>query len=154
MSVTMEEVLSFLDPEEPNYDAASAALGADALPHLESLASGQDELRAAKAIWLASLIGDAGALPLLASAATSLSDEVRVASAAAARNIADSALGELIPTLLGDSDPGVRRLALAAVDQITEPMRPALERLLEEESHGELRLAAGNLLGLPVEEPT
>ena len=43
------QVRKYLDPEEPDYKAAAAALGAEALPVLESLVRGADPLLASKA---------------------------------------------------------------------------------------------------------
>ena len=52
MSITMQQVLAEIDREEPNY-AAFAALGADALPHLQMIVDANDALRSAKAAYAA-----------------------------------------------------------------------------------------------------
>ena len=40
MAVEMEQVKAALDAEEPDYSGAAKRLGADALPHLEKIITG------------------------------------------------------------------------------------------------------------------
>ena len=82
MATTEAQVRAYLDPEEPNYTAAAAALGPDALPVLEALVQEADPLLASKAAYLASLIPDERAARVLEQAAHSRHATVRVAAAA------------------------------------------------------------------------
>jgi hypothetical protein len=111
MSVTMEDVRAALAPEEPNYSAA-AKLGPEALPHLARLAAEAEPGLAAKATYLASLIDSPRSAEVLRIAAQSPQVTVRVAAAAALRNLPGDRGGELVTLLAQDGDGGVRKLAL------------------------------------------
>ena len=54
MSVTMKDVRTQLEPDEPDY-AKAAQLGADAIPYLKELVNGPDTMLASKAAYLAVL---------------------------------------------------------------------------------------------------
>lgn len=123
-----DEVLRHLQSEEPDYGSAVASLSAEALPALESIAREADPLLAAKATHLASMIGSPEARRVVEAAAERPEPEVRLAAAAAVRNLSPStAISELadvagtrvLDRLLRDEDPGVRKFALksaAALD--------------------------------------
>jgi hypothetical protein len=55
MPTNMNEVLAYLEPDEPNY-AQAAKLGQDALPYLKEIIDNQDVMLASKAAYLVSLI--------------------------------------------------------------------------------------------------
>ena len=112
MAVSEAEVRKYLDPEEPNYAKAAAALGADALPVLERLVREGDPLLASKAAYLASLIPDPGAARVLDVAARSHEATVRVAAAAGAQRRPE--LAAVLDTLATDRDTGVRKVAARA----------------------------------------
>ena len=109
MAVSEAEVRKYLDPEEPNYPKAAAALGAEALPVLERLVSEGDPLLASKAAYLASLIPDPGASRVLDAAARSPEATVRVAAAAGAQRRPE--LAAVVDHLSTDPDQGVRKVA-------------------------------------------
>ncbi|GIG23692.1 hypothetical protein Cch01nite_44160 [Cellulomonas chitinilytica] len=115
MSVSMEQVLGYLDAEEPNYVAAARTLGADALPHLESLIRGDDLARATKAASLAGVIRTPESAQVLAIAAGHDDATVRVAAAAATNHLDPSDASPVLSVLLDDADAGVRKLALRSV---------------------------------------
>jgi hypothetical protein len=112
MAVSEAEVRKYLDPEEPNYAKAAAALGAEALPVLERLVSGSDPLLASKAAYLASQIPDPGAARVLDVAARSREATVRVAAAAGAQQRPE--LNAVLDELASDQDHGVRKVASRA----------------------------------------
>jgi HEAT repeat protein len=112
MSVNMQQVLSEIDKDEPNY-AAAAKLGSEALPFLQMIIEGNDPLKAAKAVYAASLIGGSGAIEALTKAADHHDPQVRIAVAHGLRNLANAAPTELVMKSLNDHDPGVRKLALS-----------------------------------------
>ncbi|MFC6014706.1 HEAT repeat domain-containing protein [Plantactinospora solaniradicis] len=128
MSVSMERVRAALDPEEPNYPAA-AQLGQEAVPHLEELVRGEDEMLASKAAYLASLIDAERARAVVSAAAEHPSPVVRVAAAAAARNLTAPGASEVLLNLVDDEDVGVRRLARSSVPP--EPSEALSRRLAE-----------------------
>jgi HEAT repeat protein len=120
MAVTMKDVRAALDPEEPDYQEA-AKLGAAALPHLAALVSSDDTMLASKATFLAGLIKHAKSAEIVEKAARSSHPAVRVAAAAAAANLPASGANAVLMELIGDSDPGVRKLARTAVPSKPSP---------------------------------
>jgi HEAT repeat protein len=113
MAVTMDDVRAALDPEEPNY-AKAAKLGPDALPHLDALVSSGDSMLASKATYLASMIKHADSAKVVAKAARSADPIVRVAAASAASKLDSARASDVLLDLVGDPDPGVRKVARAA----------------------------------------
>ncbi len=115
MAVTFEQVKAALDPEEPAYNKAAAALGAEALPHLAVLVAGDQMMLASKAAYLAGLIGTAKAVDVVQRAARSAHASVRVAAAAAAGKLSSADSGDVLIKLIDDGDIGVQKVALRAV---------------------------------------
>jgi hypothetical protein len=109
----MAKVRALLDLDEPRY-AEAAKLGAKAIPHLRTLVREGDPMLASKATYLASLIRSGGALDVVKAAAESSEPTVRVAAAAAARNLPAAATDEVLASLSSDEDAGVRKTALRA----------------------------------------
>jgi hypothetical protein len=129
MAVTMQQVRAELDPDEPDY-ACAAGLGADALPHLETLIEGADAQLAAKAASLAGMISAADSSAVLEKAARHGDPRVRVAAAAASRNLSDAEASRLLSHLVGDSDIGVQKVALRSVPPaMTAELQDELERV-------------------------
>jgi hypothetical protein len=121
MTVTMEQVRKTLDPEEPNYPEA-AKLGGEAIPHLETLVRTAEPMLASKAAYLASMILSEGSERVVQAAAESPNPIVRVAAAAAARNLATGATERVLATLNKDHDEGVRKVAARALDEDDDAM--------------------------------
>ena len=149
MATTEAQVRAYLDPEEPDYTAAAAALGPEALPVLEALVQDADPLLASKAAYLVSLIPDARAAHVLEQAAQSPHPTVRVAAAAGLQKQPDVA-DETAVDLMTDQDPGVRKVAAKAG---RARMTPALrERIAERASNDRdpnRRAAARAIAGAP-----
>ena len=112
MAVDMETVRAALLPEEPEYARAAKSLGPDALPHLEKLITGGDTSLAAKAAYLAGMIGTEQSEPAMRKAAASGQPVVRIAAASSARHLSDEHRDALVLQLIDDADPGVRKIAL------------------------------------------
>jgi hypothetical protein len=151
MAVTMTDVREALDPEEPNYKRA-AALGPDALPHLEVLVTTAEPMLASKATYLASLIEDVRAGDVLDKAAQHADPVVRVAAAAAAVNLAGAPAGDLLRRLADDPDAGVRKVASRTRARPARGAGPAAER--EGRDHARpapARLVSGRMPGEPDE---
>lgn len=121
MAITMEQVRAALDPDEPRYEQAARELGPDALPHLEEIIRRADEGMAAKAVYLASLIGHDRAAAVVESGAERPEAAVRVAVAAGAQNLATGRRSPVLLRLLDDDDFGVKKVALRAVPRQPEP---------------------------------
>jgi hypothetical protein len=110
----MEQVINQLDREEPQYGQA-AQLGAEALPHLLTLVQLGNPGLAAKAASLAGLIDTPESVDVLAIAARHSEPVVRVAAAASAKHLTNLPTS-LAMDLLDDSDAGVRKWGLKALE--------------------------------------
>jgi hypothetical protein len=128
MAVDMEQVRAALEPEEPDYPRAAKSLGADALPHLERIITGDHTGLAAKAAYLAGLIGTDKSLPAMEKAAASGRVAVRIAAAAAARHLPDEHRDSILLQLVDDADAGVKKVALKSAPAV---MSDALKARVE-----------------------
>jgi HEAT repeat protein len=120
MPVTMEQVRALLTRIEPDY-AEAAKLGSGAIPFLERLVVGGDFHLAARAVYLASLIGGDRAVRLLLSAASNPNPDVRIQAAGGARNLPETKAAKILLKALDDSDVGVRNIALKSTRAISSP---------------------------------
>ena len=111
MPVTMQQVLSEIDREEPDYPAF-ARLGPDALPHLKAIVTADDPLRAAKAAYAATVIGGTPSVEVVRAAADHHDPQVRIAAAHGMQNLGAVAPTDLVMKVLQDPDAGVRKLAI------------------------------------------
>jgi hypothetical protein len=122
MTITINEVRAWLDAEEPDYEGAARALGDAAQPALLQLIGGGDRALASKATYLASLLpGQAGALQALKAAHATGEPLLKVAAAAALRNLQADAAGEMFEVLHADADAGVRKVALRSAVGLSGP---------------------------------
>lgn len=145
MTVTMEQVLARLNPDEPNYTQA-AQLGSDALPHLKRLVEEGDPGLASKATYLASVINAEGSAAIVELAARSPQQVVRVAAAGSLGNLKDIP-SSLATSLLNDEDVGVRKWTL----KVLEIHRPAgiktkVQEIADSDSDTALRQLASQII--------
>jgi hypothetical protein len=126
MSVTIANVRALLDVDEPNY-AEAAKLGPKAVPHLETLVREGDAMLASKATYMASLIQSDHSINVVKAAAKSSDPVVRVAAAAAVRNLSAVATDEVLGLLSSDEDPGVRKTAFKASPAFASIPSPSAE---------------------------
>jgi len=146
MAVTMQDVRAVLDPEEPDYEFA-ALLGPEALPHLETLVRGDDPMLASKAAYLAGLLNDERSADVVNQAGQSDHATVRVAAAAAARHLTGTGASDVLISLLSDSDPGVRTVALKSVpDAATDDLRSLVEDINSSEGDEAVREVSRQVL--------
>jgi HEAT repeat protein len=139
MTVTLEQVLQVLSPEEPDYSGAER-LGLEALSHLITLVTGSDPMLASKAAYLASLIKSDQSADVLRIAAQSQDPIVRVAAAAGVRNLSLTAADQISLILIDDPDVGVRKVVLKSLPtQVTPQLRAKLEALSRKEDNVLLR---------------
>jgi len=130
MAVDMEQVRAALEPEEPDYPRAAKSLGADALPHLEKIITGDQTGLAAKAAYLAGVIGTDKCLPAMQKAAASGQAAIRIAAAAAARHLPDEYRDSLVLQLVDDGDAGVQKVALnSAPAAMSDALKARVESL-------------------------
>ena len=138
MSVTIEKIRSFLDPEEPNY-AEAGKLGPAAIPLLLRLVKENDPLLASKATYLASLIESNESVEVLKLAASSPNDVVRVAAAAGIKNLKDPPVS-LAQSLLKDKDTGVRKVALRSIEiKPSLSLKPLIEEIAKNDPEKNVR---------------
>ena len=117
MAVTLEQVKNILNRDEPNYMEA-AQLGAEAIPHLQTLLQEEDSLLASKATYLASMINSDQAITVVKEAAGSEHAEVRAAAAAATRNLPQVPVTDVLSSLLDDGDVSVRKVTLKSISAL------------------------------------
>ncbi|MGW5667373.1 HEAT repeat domain-containing protein [Micromonospora sp. NPDC003776] len=128
MAVSENQVRALLEPDEPNYVAATE-LGPEAIPHLEAFVRGADPMLASKAAYLAGLIPGEHSPEVVKLAARHGDPIVRVAAASATRNMPTTAANDILVGLVTDMDPGVRRVARSSVPE--EPSEELSQRLSE-----------------------
>jgi HEAT repeat protein len=121
MEVTFEQVRRALSPDELNYRMIADELGADALPMLERIVGGTDTTLAAKATYLAGVIGGAGSVAAVEKAASSREPTIRIAAAAVAARLPTELRDRLLVRLMKDEDSGVRKVA-ARSSTMPEPV--------------------------------
>ena len=112
--VLAEKIIDYLRQEETNYSEA-AKLGEAALPILNSIVLGSDEMLASKATYMAAMINSPHKGEVVANAARHSSPIVRVAAANAAADIQPAAAEKVLTALIGDDDIGVTKYALKSV---------------------------------------
>jgi HEAT repeat protein len=141
----MNQVMQKLHVDEPDYPDA-AQLGPDALPHLRQLIAGSDAMLASKAAYLAGLIADPAALPVIEAAIKSPHPIVRVAAAATLGNHTQ-ATAELFRQLLPDPDPGVRKTALRSLESRKPPgLRADVQKIADQDPEPLLKDLAKRLV--------
>ena len=145
--VTRDELIAALEPDEVDYDRIVRFIGADALPMLPELIDGDRLDLAAKATSLAGLLVGDQRLPVLDQAARSPHAVVRIAAAAAAESVSATEAEQLVPLLLDDKEPSVRKLAVRAAAPIAQrpPVRAALDRIATDDPVHALRDAVVRL---------
>jgi len=126
----MRDVVRALIPDEANLNQAAAALGPEALPHLEVLVRGPDPMLASKATYVACLMREQGTIRVLQIAAARPERMVRIAAATAVQRLPPDQAGAILTTLITDSDPEVRRIAIEAIpSEVIPEVHNVLEML-------------------------
>jgi HEAT repeat protein len=146
MPVTIEQVMAYLNADEPRY-AEAARLGEDAVPYLMSIVAEADSGLASKATYLAALIPSSRSGEVVRTALSHRAPVVRVAAAAALPFLPLETATPLLLQSLRDADPGVRRLALDALPQRASPaLYDAVEQLVRDDAEPGLRLRSNQIL--------
>lgn len=147
MSVTMKDVRTQLEPDEPDYGKA-AQLGVDAIPYLKELVNGPDTMLASKAAYLASLIKTENSISVLENAASSPEPIVRVAVASGLRNLSEENANRVSNLLIEDRDAGVRKVTLKSISQFQSPaLIDKVRKLASEDPESFIRDLASRTIG-------
>ena len=124
---TIAEIRQELDKDELGYPAVAQKYGIDALPQLRTLVAEDEPRIASKAAYLAAVIAGPNSKEIVALAAQSRHEVIRVAAAAAAAMLPEAQAAEVTSSLLGDADPRVRVRAMKSAATINSPI--LVERL-------------------------
>ncbi len=147
MALTLQVVRARIDLDEVNYPELAADLGADALPHLQTLAAGRDPMVASKAAYLAAMIGGPNAMPVLEVAERRVEPEVRVAVASALRHVDEQQAETIADRLLSDADIGVRKMTVKAVSRLASPrLKARIQHLRQSDPDPFIRDLAGRVM--------
>ena len=148
MAVTLVDVVRALMPDEGDLSQAVAALGAEALPHLQILVYSPDVMIAARAVHMATLIADSRALPVLAAASARQDKGVRVAVIGAATRLKPDQAAKVLGVLMLDADAEIRQLAVQALPARVAPgLRTRLEMLSLTDPYTHIRELSRGALG-------
>ena len=146
MSVTMNDVLAYLEPDEPNY-AQAAKLGPDALPYLKEIIDKPDVMLASKAAYLVSLIKSDKSISILEHAARNKEPIVRIAVASGIRNISERDANIFLDKFIEDKDVGVRKVTLKSVAKFkSDLITSKVQKLHESDPEPFIRELASNVI--------
>jgi HEAT repeat protein len=142
-----DKILDYLKQEETDY-AAAAQLGEAALPILKSIIEGNNEALASKAASLAGMIGGAGGTEALVEAAKHPSEIVRVAAAAASRQLLPSQSEMVLEHLIDDADIGVAKYTLQSIKakKLSAHFEPKLREMSDKHPQEGIKAMAKSLL--------
>lgn len=142
--VTENDLITALEPDEVDYGRIVQFIGRDAFPFLPALINSDRLDIAAKAVSLAGLLPGQERIDALDQAAHSSHTVLRIASAAAAQNLSGPEAEQLVPLLLNDSEPAVRKLAVRASELVSRlpQVQAALNRMASADPIMELRTFA------------
>jgi HEAT repeat protein len=147
---TLDEVRRELDKDELDYPELAGKLGADAIPELEALVAEDDPRIASKAAYLAALIADSSSKQVVAMAAGSRHDVVRVSAAAALALLPADDATDIAEQLLTDPDTGVRARAARSAMTLDQPkLSEHVRTMAAEDADPSLRELAAELAKEP-----
>jgi len=132
---TLDEVRKELDKDELEYPELALALGPAVLPHLKALVAEDEPRIASKAAYLAGIISTEASHEVVALAAQSRHDVVRVAAAAAAPALPAEQGASVTSQLLDDADAGVRIRAMKSAATIDSPALAARLKTMSEDDN-------------------
>ena len=145
MSVTMEQVLYYLEAEEPNY-AEAANLGPTALPFLKEIIDKSDSMLGSKATYLVSLIKSDQSVSILEYAAQKKDTIIRIAVASGIRNLSEKYAGILLDKFIHDEDKGVRKVSLKSVAKFkSDQIKSKVQKFIENDPELSIRELASSV---------
>jgi HEAT repeat protein len=143
---TLDELRRELDKDELDYPALADELGRGALEQLQTLLTEDEPRIASKATYLAALIGGPTSDDVVALAAGSRHEAVRVSAAATLDKLPSDRGTEIAQRLLSDPDVGIRARAAKSAAKVEDPrIRELLAAMAENDSHPDLRELAARL---------
>ena len=150
MALSIEQLRTLLDPDEPNYATMATLLAPDDIPGLTTLVNGKDQMLASKAAYAMTLIPDASVLETVRAAANNPNPVVRIAFASGLRNLGEYDVDGVVTQLLEDEDPGVRKTATNTAGLLDSPgLKAKLRSVAEEDPEPGIRALAKRVLGEP-----
>jgi HEAT repeat protein len=143
---SLDETRRELDKDELDYPALARQLGPDVLPDLHALVAEDEPRIASKAAYLAGVIAGPTSEVVVALAAISRHDAVRVAAAATLPTLPTEHAATIAERLLSDPDTGVRARALKSAARIDEATVTArVKTMAAEDPEPDVRDLAGDI---------
>jgi HEAT repeat protein len=147
---TIEEIRRELDKDELSYPALAAAYGAAILPQLKAIVVEDVPRLASKAAYLAGLLAGESSHEIVALAARSRHDVVRVSAAAAVASLPGHQAHDIAATLLGDADPGVRARAAKSAGKLGDAaLNARIREMAAQDAESHVRALAAGLSDVP-----
>ena len=147
---TLQEVRRELDKDELDYEALAIAYGKKILPQLKSIVAEDQPRLASKAAYLAGLIAGETSHDVVALAARSRHNVVRVSAAAATASLSAQHAADIATTLLQNSDRGVRATAARSAGKIENAaLRARLQDMATQDTDPQIRSLAASLASAP-----
>ena len=146
----LDEIRLELDRDELDYPALATKLGPDSLPSLDALVTEDEPRIASKAAYLAALIAGPTSDRVVALAARSRHDVVRVAAAAAMAVLPADQVTGIAEELLSDPDVGVRARAAKSAVALNDPaLLERVRTMADQDSAPAVRDLAADLANRP-----
>jgi hypothetical protein len=147
---TIQEIRHELDKDELDYSALAAAYGEAILPQLKAIVVEDYPRLASKAAYLAGLLAGETSQEIVALAARSRHDVVRISAASVAASLPTPSAVEITTTLLQDPDPGVRgRAAKSAGKMGNKALSARLRTMATQDTDSHVRALATDLSNTP-----
>jgi electron transfer flavoprotein alpha subunit len=153
--VNTQEIRRDLDKDELDYPALAVAYGESILPQLKEIVIEDVPRLASKAAYLAGLLAGENSHEIVALAARSRHDVVRVSAASAAASLPTQHAIEITATLLQDADPGIRVMAAKSAGKMSSALLSArLREMATQDTDSHVRSLAADLCNMPYAEMT
>jgi len=148
--VSLDDVRRDLDKDELDYPSLATQLGTEALPHLDALVAEDEPRIASKAAYLAAVIAGPSSDQVVALAARSRHDVVRVSAAAALAALPAEKVTGIGEELLRDPDVGVRSRAAKSAVALDDPiLLEQVRTMAREDTEPSVRELAADLAKRP-----
>ena len=146
----IQEIRRELDKDELDYPALAVAYGEAILPQLKEIVAEDVPRIASKAAYLAGLLAGETSHEIVALAARSRHDVVRVSAASVAASLSTPHAVDIATTLLQDVDPGIRLMAAKSAGKIDDVALSArLREMATQDTDSHVRALAADLSNMP-----
>jgi hypothetical protein len=146
----IQDIRRELDKDELEYPALAAKYGEAILPQLKAIVIENVPRLASKAAYLAGLLAGETSHEIVALAARSAHDVVRVSAASVVASLPAQHAVEIAATLLRDADPGVRvRAAKSAGNMGNTALSARLREMATHDADSHVRGLAADLSDMP-----